>query len=372
MVWINQCNMLLRRNVASIGHQSHGVTWSLAFLGLLSIVFFAFRPVSDNKPNRALIQLGHYFFFDSRLSYNQAKSCASCHEPSLAFTDGYRLSLTSDAAMLQRNSPSLLNLTHRTSFDWANPTITNLRQQMQRPLFSTTPVELGLEGHEAEILERFKKDDSYSALYLKAFRKTIQTLTVDEVIRAIEAYESTLISRKSKYDQYLRQKSKNIFTAQERLGFKLFFSDTLSCATCHGGRDFHQPAQGANFANVGLYNCEGKYPIRDEGLSVYTGKNADNGAFRIPSLRNVALTAPYYHDGSANSLEEVIKNYEQGGRTEVAAGCRQAGIDNPNKDKRLKRFTLSILERKALIAFLDTLTDTSYLKNPHFLDPFNR
>ncbi len=231
----------------------------------------------------------------------------------LAFTDGYRRSLNAEAALLQRNAPSILNLNYRTSFDWANPENDDLRKQMERPFFSTEPVELGIKGHERTILQRFISDKTYARLFSKAFHQPVDSISIDAIMTAIAAYEVSLQSRKSRYDQYLKHKRRNFLSKQEELGLKLFFSDSLGCKSCHGGRDFYEPVSGSRFANTGLYNCSGSYPSSDIGLEYYSKKVSDNGAFRIPGLRNVALTAPYYHDGSAGTLSEVILNYERGG-----------------------------------------------------------
>lgn len=329
------------------------------------------HEIISKSGQKALHELGHHFFFDVRLSYNLKKSCSSCHDPSLAFSDGYRLSLNSEALMLKRNASSLLNINRRTCFDWANPKINDLKEQMKRPLFSNHPIELGFEGHEDEILNRFKSDSLYQLLYWNAYGSKISMLNINEVIDCIVAYEMGLQSRFSIYDQFIKTKDTLIFTEQELMGYKLFFSDSISCHQCHGGEDFFEPTVGGSFANIGLYNCNGMYPSRDRGYFEHSKNSSDDGVFRIPTLRNVTITSPYYHDGSGNSLEEVIKNYEHHGRNIFSGDCIGDGALHPNVDARLKRFQLDEHKRKALIAFLHTLTDTSYLSNSYFLDPFN-
>jgi cytochrome c peroxidase len=344
------------------------------FMGFALIVYLTMETNVQKKsfPSKdAMAELGHYFFFDKKLSYNFARSCASCHDPFLAFTDGYRLSLNSEAQLLKRNAPSLLNINQRTSFDWSNPDVNSMILQMERPLFSVKPVELGLTGNEEIILQRFRQDKLYQQLYENAFHKSILNLSVKESLGSIAAYEISLQSRNSIYDQYLKSRDSTLFTSQEWMGLNLFFSDSISCNRCHGGLDFFEPERGGDFANIGLYNCEGSYPVRDLGLQEHTGDVGDNGVFRIPGLRNVALTGPYYHDGSSNSLEEVIKNYERGGRLNSVDDCEGDGAMHPNSDGRMQNFQLDEKSRKAIIAFLHTLTDTSYLRNEYFLDPFN-
>lgn len=338
---------------------------------LFSSVCYEPVDISTNSNKSKLGELGHYFFYDVRLSYNLKKSCSSCHDPSLAFSDGYRLSLNSDAEMLKRNSSSILNINHRTCFDWANPQITSLKEQMKRPLFSEHPIELGFNLKASQILERFKSDRLYQSLYKSCYGKDISNLNLEEIIDCIVVYELSLQSRFSIYDQFLKTNDTLIFTDQELMGYRLFFSDSISCHRCHGGLDFVEPTFGPAFANIGLYNCNGSYPIRDRGQYEHSKNYSDDGVFRIPTLRNVAITGPYYHDGSGNSLEEVILNYEHRGRNLRSGDCIGDGSFHPNVDSRLKQFQLDRNKRKALIAFLHTLTDTSYLSNPYFLDPFN-
>lgn len=222
---------------------------------------------------------------------------------------------------------------------------------MERPLFSVKPVELGLTGNEEIILQRFRQDKIYQQLYENAFHKSILNLSVKEIMESIAAYEISLQSRNSIYDQYLKSRDSTLFTSQEWMGLNLFFSDSISCNRCHGGLDFFEPERGGDFANIGLYNCEGSYPVRDLGLQEHTGDVGDNGVFRIPGLRNVALTGPYYHDGSSNSLEEVIKNYERGGRLNSVDDCEGDGAMHPNTDGRMQNFQLDEKAGKPSLLF---------------------
>ncbi len=338
------------------------------------IVFALFIPSFRDHSEAALSakrEMGHFLFFDKDLSRDGNLSCSHCHDPLLAFTDGYRVSMNGNAELLLRNAPSLLNINRRSFFSWSDPNITDLAMQMQRPLFALHPEEMGLMNRESEIVERLSKKKIYRKLYPKAYGRSIDCLKFDDLIECIIYYERNLQSRNSKFDKFLQSRDSSYLTANEKIGMRLFFSDSLFCHGCHGGLDFFEPKQGMGMANIGLYNCNGSYPLRDLGLQRHTGLSKDNGVFRIPSLRNVAITSPYYHDGSEISLEEVIMNYERAGRKINTPGCESDGALHPNVDKRISKFSLSAEQRRALIAFLHTLTDTSYLSQYYFNNPFN-
>ena len=325
----------------------------------------------NNKTNsEALIELGRYFFFDKRLSYDQGLSCSTCHNPNLAFTDGYEVAINSKAENLRRNTPTILNINNRTNFNWANSKITSLKVQIERPMFGQHPTEMDISGHEKEILSRFIKDAVYKKLYKEVFQASINQITIPQIIEAITTYELQLQSRNSRFDQFKKNGDSSLLTDFEWLGFKIFHADSIECNACHGGADFFEPDRGPEFANIGLYNCNQSYPPHDPGLQEEDGDQDNNGVFRIPTLRNIALTAPYYHDGSEESLIQVIKNYERGGRKIESGPCKGDGKDHPSKDGRLQVFHLTEYERAALIAFLQTLTDTSYLHKDLFVDPF--
>ncbi len=324
--------------------------------------------VSLNK--NAKNELGHYLFFDKRLSIDKKLSCSTCHDPSLAFTDGYKVSLNSHAEKLLRNAPSLLNIGARTSFNWANSKITTLQQQMEIPMFGTHPVELGIKDHEDEIIKRLISDSKYKKMLRNVFGRDLSSIRIAGIIDAIAGYVHSLNSRQSRYDQFLQSRDSTLLSEKEWIGLQLFNSDSIECSACHGGKDFFEPSRGGEFANIGLYNCNGSYPISDSGLQMEDGDIDYNGVFRIPSLRNIAVTGPYYHDGSEESLINILKNYERQGRMVNFGDCQGDGSQHPLTDGRLQKFKLTEDQRESLIAFLNTLTDTSYLSNPYFRNPF--
>jgi cytochrome c peroxidase len=300
------------------------------------------KSISNNE--KKLAQLGKLLFFDTDLSINKSKSCASCHNPQLFFTDGYRRAIGTFGDVMARNTPSLINSAYLKSFNWADPNIKSYQAQMQTPLFSQTHIEMGLQAHNEKDAVRILSKKEYEAFVKK------ETKEWELIMNALAAYQKTLISRNSKYDKYLRKKAK--LTAQEQAGAELFFSEKLKCGKCHGGIDFNTPELAdLRFANTGLYE-QNEILYSDSGLANFTHRAEDVAQYRIPSLRNVAATAPYYHDGSGANLNEVIQNYAQGGRN----------AKNSKKHPLIQGFQISEQEQLNLILFLNTLTDSSVLK----------
>ncbi len=329
-----------------------------------------------NKPaDTTAASLGHYLFFDSRLSYNNTKSCASCHAPEFAFTDGYRRSITASGDNVLHNSPSLINISMHRYFDLANPGITSLEKQHERPLFNTSPVELGAKGNEMLILNRLKADTMYQRLFSQVFPDQQAAISFQNITSSIAAYVRTLTSANADYDRFRRGDS-NALSPDEKKGLSLFFSPRLGCASCHAGTYFTTATLTGNtdsiYFNTGLYNTgnRNRYPAADNGLAAFTGKTVDDGKFKTPSLRNVALTAPYMHDGSVNTLPEVIDIYEQGGRNISNGPLAVNGTTNRNKSRLITGFSITPEEKKQLLAFLYALTDSSILVNPSFKNPF--
>lgn len=324
----------------------------------------------------ALREAGRYLFFDTRLSYNHTRSCGSCHDPSMAFTDGYRRSVTAGGENLSHNSPSLVNAAFLHYYDWANPSITTLVKQHERPLFNTQPVELGANKNEAQILQQLRSDKKYGRLFAAAFPREKDPFDFDHVIRAIASFVISIRSFNSPYDRYMKGDSAAM-NMTAKAGSQLFFSSRLKCAACHPPPLFTTASLTKNtdsiYFNTGLYNLLGQnlYPSADRGLISITHKPQDEGKFKVPSLRNLGFTVPYMHDGSVNTLDELITIYESGGRNISTGPSRGDGRLNRYKDPRINGFALSAEERKALVAFLYSLDDSSVLSNPAFRNPFD-
>lgn len=336
-----------------------------------------------NPMTEAKVELGRHLFYDPRLSGNGSQSCSSCHLQALAFSDGQALALGATGEQLQRNSPSLTNVAYNASLSWANPVLTELEQHVLVPMFAEFPVELGMTGKEAEILTRFKEDKLYQELFAKAYPdySSEEAVSIHGMVQALTSFTRTLISGNSPFDQFVYQGQRNALSDSAKRGMDLFFSEKTECHHCHGGFNFshsvkHQNNQGfieKSFHNTGLYNldAQGSYPLGNRGLFELSGKSQDMGMFRAPSLRNVALTAPYMHDGSVASLEDVIKLYEAGGRLLEAGPLAGDGRKNPYKSGFIQGFSLSEQERQDLLAFLQSLSDPSFIDNPRFANPFN-
>jgi cytochrome c peroxidase len=224
------------------------------------------------------------------------------------------------------------------------------------------------------VIARFAADPSYRTMFAAAFPDDAQPVGWTNAIRAIAAFQRTLVSADSRFDRAAR--GEITLTDAERRGRDLFFSDRTRCASCHGGPTLAEPAAsvGTAFHNVGLYNVgnSGAYPAGNRGLIERTGVAADMGRFRTPSLRNVEVTGPYMHDGSVATLAEVIAIYVRGGRDVPSGPNAGDGRDSPFKSPLLEPLDLGPAEQADLLAFLRALTDPAFLTNPALSNPFAR
>ena len=347
----------------------------------LFLLFLWIMNCANPAKEEPLVQLspkgvaGRYLFFDTRLSFNNTKSCASCHDPKFAFTDGYRRSTTATGDAVIHNTPTLINSASMRYYDWANPEVENLEQQHQRPLFNTNPVELGVSGFEREILTSLAADTLYSKLFQAAFPLNKGNLNFKNITSCLAEYVKSLKSYNSAFDLHANGQT-NVMSVSARRGMKLFFSPKMNCPSCHRAADFTLATTTNDvdsiYVNIGLYNTNNsnRYPATDPGLQAVTGKARDNGKFRIPTLRNVAMTAPYFHDGSVATLEEVVDIYAAGGRDIISGPNKGNGKNNLHKDTRIKGFSITPQEKSALIDFLYVLSDSTIFSNPNFQNPF--
>jgi cytochrome c peroxidase len=337
---------------------------------------------ADNPPTEAKILLGRHLFYDARLSGNGTQSCASCHRQELAFTDGRAVAVGATSEHHTRGTMAIANALYLPALGWADPRVTSLEDQVLVPMLNEQPVEMGARGRETEILGRLSADPVYRRLFSAAFPGDGDPFTMRNVARAIASFERTIVSGRSPFDRFVFGGEEAALDDSARRGMKLFFSDRTGCAQCHGGVNFsgqiRLPARADAltgrprveavdprpvFHNTGLYDLDGggAYPDRETGLQRITGDCEDMGRFRTPSLRNVELTAPYMHDGSVATLEEVIDHYAAGGR---------AGRGNPRVSAELRPFTLTAQEKGDLIAFLRALTDRELIASPRFTNPW--
>jgi cytochrome c peroxidase len=331
------------------------------------------QPVPAATVQQQLVNTGRHLFYDRRLSVNNTRACGSCHAQEFSFTDNYVRSIGALGDLHQRNARPLINLTLNRYLTAADSSLTSLLQQMDNPLFNTHPVEMGMKGNEAAVLQKIKADTLYRQLFAAAFPGNSNPFTINNIKNAIAAFEQSITACNAPYDAFMAG-NKAALTAQQLQGRALFFSDSLQCGSCHGGKNFSEPLQSGGainfYQNTGLYNLNNKYPAADQGLFEKTGNENDKGKFRIPTLRNLQFTAPYYHDGSALSLEEVIKNYERGGRYIATGSNKGDGKMNPYKSPLIRGFAITLQQRQALISFLYALTDSTVLTNPAYANPF--
>ncbi len=336
---------------------------------------------SLNRMTPEKVELGRRLFYDPRLSSDQSKSCASCHLQELAFTDGLARSPGVGGDLTLHNSPSLANVAYLPALNWDNPFLHALEAQGITPLIGERPEELGMAAVEEEIESRLLADPVYEDLFDKAFPQPWERINVSTIVRAISAFQRTIVSFDSPYDRWTHAGDDDAISRAARRGADLFFSARLNCGACHGGPNFNgaimhadRPLAGTPFHNTGLYNLDGAgaYPEAAPGLWQMTAKPEDIGRFRAPSMRNVALTAPYMHDGSIETLDEVLDHYATGGRTIASGPNAGVGADSPLKSALITGFELSARDRADLIAFLQSLTDETLLANPAYADPWKQ
>ena len=335
---------------------------------------------ADNPMSAAKVELGRHLFYDKRLSGDQSMSCASCHHQDKSFTDGLAVAEGITGEKGARSAMSLANVAYLPVLTWANPNLTALEVQALVPLFGEHPVEMGMAGREQELFARLQADARYRELFTKAFpvdaSQGAQALySLSTLTKAIASFQRSLLSFDSPYDRYQYGGQKDAISASAKRGEALFFGEKMECYHCHGGFTFtdnirHQklPLAEQGFHNTGLYNLDGRgaYPPNNVGISELTGNPDDMGQFRTPTLRNVALTAPYMHDGSIPTLQQVIReHYAQAGR----AGNTPAG-PNPMRSSLIAGFDVSEQEVTDLVAFLNALTDITFIRNKQHADPW--
>jgi cytochrome c peroxidase len=326
----------------------------------------------------AKVELGRRLFYSEHLSGTGAYACASCHRQALAFTDGRRRAIGATGALHRRSSMSLANVAYNASLAWADPALRTLEDQAAVPMFNDAPIELGIRGNEPEVIARLEADPAIVALFSRAFPGEAAAITFDNVRKALASFERTLISGDSAYDRLVYLDDRTALSAQAKSGMPLFFSERLGCSGCHAGPTFSGPIvyagatkTEASFHNTGVYNLDasGRYPPGNEGLARQTGAAGDMGRFRAPTLRNIAVTAPYMHDGSIPTLRDVVRHYAAGGRNWIRSNARAIGPRNPHQSQAVAGFEISPGEIDDLVAFLEHLTDASFLRDPRFADP---
>jgi cytochrome c peroxidase len=281
--------------------------------------------------------LGKKLFYDPVMSQDSTRSCASCHQAARAFSDTVALSPGVAGRPGVRNAPTLTNVVYQPYYlkEGGVPT---LEMQVLVPVQEHNEFDLNI----LLIAERLKRDTAYMRMSCEAYGRDPDAYVIT---RSIACFERTLISGESKYDQYFFQHKPEALTPSERRGMDLFFSEKANCSKCHSGFNFSNYA----FENNGLYD-----EYKDPGRFRLTNKASDRARFKVPTLRNVALTAPYMHDGSLSTLEAVVEHYDAGGKA------------HPEKSALIHPLGLTSSEKKDLVAFLRALTDDAFVHNPNF------
>jgi cytochrome c peroxidase len=299
---------------------------------------------ADNPMSAAKVALGRRLFFEPKLSVTGRYSCATCHQPARAFTDGLRVAVGATGERTQTNAMSLTNVAYNVSFGWSRPDVRTLEDQMRQPMLNEHPVEMGLHGREAQVMATLLADSASRAGFAAAFPEAGGRFDFDHVIKAIATFERTLISGHSPFDEYVFNGKHDALSSDAKRGMALFYSDRLGCGRCHSGFNFAgswRDAQGAtaepSFANNGV----------------------GARAVRVPTLRNISLTAPYMHDGSLSTLEAVLAHYEQAGQRAATKKNDEEQV-GARDEPTLRPFILTGTERHELIAFLQSLTDSAF------------
>ena len=338
------------------------------------------RPVvpENNPMTPAKVALGRHFFYDQRLSGNGEQACASCHRPEGAFSEPRAHAVGSTGAFHRRNTLALVNVAYNETLMWAHPGLRTIEEQLLTPMFGDDPVELGIAGREEEVLARFRGDTLYQDLFGDAFPRE-RTLEFTHVVDALACFVRSLVSFESPFDRYAYAAQDEALDDVAINGLQHFFSERFECHHCHGGFNFTQSSTheqvaipDPSFHNTGLYNVGGDnaYPREDQGLYDLTGELPDRGKFRAPTLRNVALTAPYMHDGSLPDLGSVLDLYADGGRNIPSGEHAGDGGANAYKSQFVRGFEMTPTEREELLAFLRSLTDHRFVARPEHQNPF--
>lgn len=295
---------------------------------------------SDNVYTEIRAELGRHLFYDTRLSRDQTISCASCHHTEYAFAHNVQVSPGVEGRLGTRNAPSLANVAYHPYY-MREGGVPTLEMQVLVPIQEHSEMDFNI----LLVEQRLATDTFYQRLSREAYSRDLNYYVIT---RALANFQRTLISGHSEYDRWKMRDPKVQLTGNELEGMSLFFSDRTNCSSCHSGFDFSD----YSFRNNGLY-----LNYTDPGRFRLTGDSTDWALFKVPSLRNVGLTAPYMHDGSIPDLKAVLQHYNGGG-----AGAAY-------QDPRIKPLGLTDQELESLEAFLNTLTDSYFIENEHFKKP---
>lgn len=294
----------------------------------------------DNVLTADRIALGRRLFYDPLLSADSSISCASCHIQELAFTDGRPMAIGVQGRVGLRNAPSLTNVAYVPELN-ADGGIPTLELQSQAPIFAHEEMDFTIAG----FLERIENDASYEAMFQAAYGRQPDAFGIS---KGLAAFERTFISANSRFERYEYLNDATALSEIEKRGMELFFSASTQCGTCHVPPLFTT----FDYENIGLYAS-----YADSGRARITQLSSDNGKFRTPTLRNIALTAPYMHDGSMTALRDVVEHFNAG------------GVGHVNQSEWVRPLGLTSEQVDDLVAFLQTLTDESFVNYPSLASP---
>lgn len=309
---------------------------SESFRNMKPAYFPDIHSPKGNELTAERVELGRRLFYETALSIDSSVSCSSCHLQALAFSDGKVKSLGVKNSLGARNAPALINLAY-DKFFFHDGGVTSLETQAMSPILNHAEMAFGI--HEAGF--RLAENSEYQQLSQAAYNREMSAYVI---VRALAAFQRTLISGNSAYDQFYYQNDSTALTKSEQRGL-VIFNGKANCSTCHSGFNFTD----FGFANNGLYQVS-----KDKGRSRISLKKEDEGKFKIPTLRNIAVTSPYMHDGSLPTLESVIEHYNSGGE------------QHENQSEFVKKLNLTEQEKADLVSFLESLTDTDFLENEKF------
>lgn len=311
---------------------------------------------ADNKPTVQGVKLGRMLFYEKMLSKDASQACASCHAQGNAFSDTSRFSIGVEKLPGKRQAMAIFNmLYHKKGFFW-DGRAPLLRDQALKPI--QDPLEMN--ETLPNMIAKLAASKNYRDQFIRAFGS--DTISSERVALALEQFMFSIVSGNAKYDQVKRGTAQ--FTAEEERGYNLFFTEFDPSGKKKGAECFHCHA-GANFGSGDYANnaLDSDADIKDEGRAKVTEKAADKAKFKVPSLRNIAVTAPYMHDGRFKSLEEVIEHYNSGAKKSSTVDFLMQYNLQPGG------LQLSTQDKQDLLAFLKTLSDPSYLNNEAYKAP---
>lgn len=291
----------------------------------------------DNAYSKDRWKLGKTLFYDKALSVDSSISCGHCHKAELAFSDDLSKTPGVFGRAGVRNAPSLANVAYHPYFTREGG-VPTLEMQVLIPIQEHNEFGFNI----VEIEKRLMSNMNYQNMSEAAYNRPLDAYVIT---RALANFERTLISGQSDYDRFIQYNDVFAMDATEIAGMDLFFSERTNCSNCHGGFNFTN----YSFENNGLYT-----EYEDPGRERLTSLSSDKARFKVPSLRNIELTAPYMHDGSIETLKGVIEHYNSG------------GVTHKNKSDLIKPLGLNNKEKKELIAFLQSLTDKDFIENEKF------